>query len=180
LSVKQGTNVEIRIPRSLPAVKCDRVQISEVFTNLISNAIRYNDSEQKWVEIGYLDPLVESSQRYDSGEQPDVPEPTITFYVRDNGIGISERHLDIIFRIFKRLHSPRKYGGGTGAGLTIAKKMLSGMGETCGWSRLQARVAHSISHSRPESYLTGFIKSSIKRPFVIIHHQSAAWKNQNY
>ncbi|MGL5076490.1 MAG: sensor histidine kinase, partial [Waterburya sp.] len=42
----------------------------------------------------------------------------------DNGIGIREKHLEAIFRIFKRLHSQKKYGGGTGAGLTIAKKIV--------------------------------------------------------
>jgi two-component system, chemotaxis family, sensor kinase Cph1 len=119
----ENKNVEMRIPRSLPAVKCDRVQISEVFTNLISNAIRYNDHDQKWVEIGYLD-KVESQQIYIFDENEEVFEPTVTFYVRDNGIGIPERHLDTIFRIFKRLHGPKKYGGGTGAGLTIAKKIV--------------------------------------------------------
>ena len=121
--------VEIRIPRSLPLVKCDRIQISEVFTNLISNAIRYNDRAQKWVEIGYLDP-VEAPQNYGDEEQVETPEPMVTFYVRDNGIGIPERHLDTIFRIFKRLHTPTKYGGGTGAGLTIAKKIVERHGGT--------------------------------------------------
>ncbi|MGD1921804.1 MAG: ATP-binding protein [Pleurocapsa sp.] len=53
----------------------------------------------------------------------DTKEKTI-FYVRDNGIGIREKHAESIFRIFKRLHSQRKYGGGTGAGLTIAKKIV--------------------------------------------------------
>jgi two-component system, chemotaxis family, sensor kinase Cph1 len=118
----ESTPVEIRIPRSLPAMRCDRVQISEVFTNLISNAIRYNDRDQKWVEIGYLD-QVESPQVY-ADESEAVSEPTVTFYVRDNGIGIPERHLDTIFRIFKRLHASTQYGGGTGAGLTIAKKIV--------------------------------------------------------
>ncbi|MFM9916258.1 MAG: sensor histidine kinase, partial [Rhizobacter sp.] len=46
------------------------------------------------------------------------------FYVRDNGIGIETRHKDRIFAIFKRLHSADAFGGGSGAGLTIARKMV--------------------------------------------------------
>jgi two-component system, chemotaxis family, sensor kinase Cph1 len=125
----KNSQVDIRIPRSLPMVRCDRVQISEVFTNLISNAIRYSDRDQKWVEIGYLD-LLEAPQIRPFDENEVIPDPMITFYVRDNGIGIPERHLDTIFRIFKRLHAPTKYGGGTGAGLTIAKKIVERHGGT--------------------------------------------------
>jgi two-component system, chemotaxis family, sensor kinase Cph1 len=125
----ENSNMEIRVPRSLPVVRCDRVQISEVFTNLISNAVRYNDRAQKWIEIGYLDPI-EASQIRPSDESEAVTDPMVTFYVRDNGIGIPERHLDTIFRIFKRLHAPTKYGGGTGAGLTIARKIVERHGGT--------------------------------------------------
>jgi light-regulated signal transduction histidine kinase (bacteriophytochrome) len=101
--------VEIRIPRPLPTVYCDRVQVGEVFNNLIANAIKYNDKPEKWIEIGYVEAA--------------SPVP-VTFYVRDNGIGIREKHFEAIFRIFKRLHGPSKYGGGTGAGLTITKKIV--------------------------------------------------------
>ncbi|WP_138497615.1 sensor histidine kinase [Nostoc sp. PA-18-2419] len=101
--------IEIRIPRPLPTVYCDRVQVGEVFNNLIANAIKYNDKPQKWIEIGYIEAA--------------SPIP-VTFYVRDNGIGIREKHFEAIFRIFKRLHGPNKYGGGTGAGLTISKKIV--------------------------------------------------------
>ncbi len=101
--------VEIRIPRPLPTVYCDRVQVGEVFNNLIANAIKYNDKPEKWIEIGYIEAA--------------SPAP-LTFYVRDNGIGIREKHFQAIFRIFKRLHGPSKYGGGTGAGLTITKKIV--------------------------------------------------------
>jgi len=99
--------VDVYVPRTLPVVQGDRVRIGEVFFNLIANAIKYNDKPQKWVEVGCLD----------------RKKPTV-FYVRDNGIGIPEKHFSAIFRIFKRLHGRDKFGGGTGAGLTIVKKII--------------------------------------------------------
>jgi len=101
------SHVAVWIPRPLPAVRCDKVRIAEVFQNLISNAVKYNDKIEKWIEIGY---------------NGDETKPV--FYVRDNGIGIAEKHFKNIFKIFKRLHSKNLYGGGTGAGLTIVKKII--------------------------------------------------------
>ena len=114
---KGGENIEISIPRSLPNIIGDRILLEEVFTNLISNAFKYNNQSEKWVEIGFLDSEIPTSS---------TPTKTqlLTFYVRDNGIGIQEKHLDTIFRIFKRLHGLNKYGGGTGVGLTIVKKII--------------------------------------------------------
>jgi two-component system, chemotaxis family, sensor kinase Cph1 len=106
--------VEFRIPHALPMIYCDRTQISEVFTNLLSNAIKYNDNAEKWVEIGFTESKTQN---------PEAPL-FYTFYVRDNGIGISSHHLERIFQIFKRLHAKDKYGGGTGAGLTIVQKII--------------------------------------------------------
>ncbi len=110
----EETGIEIRIPQPLPTIYCDHVQVGEVFNNLVANAIKYNDKSTKWIEIGYT-------------EHPSLPT---TFYVQDNGIGIREKHFEVIFRIFKRLHGPSKYGGGTGAGLTIAKKIVERHGGT--------------------------------------------------
>jgi len=113
--------VDISIPQPLPIVRCDPVQVSEVFSNLISNAIKYNDKTDKQVEIGWL--LDATPPEHPQAEE-EAGEPLLIFYIRDNGIGIREKHLDTIFRIFKRLHTANKYGGGTGAGLTIAKKIV--------------------------------------------------------
>jgi len=112
-SLSQGA-VEVLIPAPLPKIKCDRVRVAEVFSNLIGNAIKYNDKAEKWLEVGCLEP------ERNNGDKPSE----YTFYVKDNGIGIPEKHLPAIFRIFKRLHARDKFGGGTGAGLTIVKKIV--------------------------------------------------------
>ena len=119
----RDTQVKFNIPRSLPIVNCDRTQVNELFTNLISNGIKYNQQTEKTIEIGYLDPE-DPVYIAKIAEYPAETPPKTIFYVKDNGIGIRERHLESIFRIFKRLHSQKKYGGGTGAGLTIAKKIV--------------------------------------------------------
>jgi two-component system, chemotaxis family, sensor kinase Cph1 len=112
LKISRVTNsVEFRLPKPLPVIECDRIQMNELFTNLIANAIKYNDKEQKWVEIGVI-------------EATEASKPAPVFYVKDNGIGIPARHQDKIFQIFRRLHGQNEYGGGTGAGLTIAKKIV--------------------------------------------------------
>ena len=108
-------NVDVRVPRRLPVIRSDRVRLGEVFANLITNAIKYNDKPQRWIEIGVADP-----PRPVGGDA----SREHTFYVRDNGIGIPERHLDTVFRIFKRLHGRDQFGGGTGAGLTIVRKIV--------------------------------------------------------
>ena len=102
--------VEIRQPRPLPTLRCDGVRVGEVFRNLITNAMKYNDKPQKWIETG-CDPQ-------------SVNGSVMVFHLCDNGIGIREKHLDSVFRIFKRLHGRDEYGGGTGIGLTIVKKIV--------------------------------------------------------
>ncbi|MEY2858122.1 MAG: hypothetical protein RLZZ74_2434 [Cyanobacteriota bacterium] len=109
-------SIEFRLPRSLPTIKGDRIQVNELFTNLISNAIKYNDQPQKWVEIGWI--------KTEGGKKNSSTAPLFTFYVRDNGIGIAEEYLNKIFQIFRRLHGRDEFDGGTGAGLTIARKIV--------------------------------------------------------
>ncbi|MEB3312064.1 MAG: ATP-binding protein [Snowella sp.] len=114
---KKQDNIEIRIPRPLPPVLGDRVLLEEVLTNLVGNGLKYNNNAERWVEIGYLESEVSPAIASENFK-------FLTFYIKDNGIGIQEKHFDTIFRIFKRLHALNKYGGGTGVGLTIVKKIL--------------------------------------------------------
>ncbi len=100
-----GSHAHIDIPKPLPVIRCDRVRVFDLFLNLISNAVKYNDNPEKQVEIGWKE---EESE----------------FHVKDNGIGIEEKHLKTVFKIFKRLHAKDKYGGGVGAGLTIVQKIV--------------------------------------------------------
>nr|WP_228024715.1 ATP-binding protein [cf. Phormidesmis sp. LEGE 11477] len=110
IDMSSQKDVQVDVARSLPMVECDRIQVTELFMNLITNGIKYNDKAEKHIEVGY------------SADTAANPGQTV-FYVKDNGIGIREKHLEVIFRIFKRLHAPKRFGGGTGAGLTIAKKI---------------------------------------------------------
>jgi signal transduction histidine kinase len=102
--------VEVRIPRRLPSVQAHAVHVGEIFTNLIANATKYNDKDQRWIEISHLEPA-----------QPGEP---VVFCVRDNGIGIEPGDREKVFELFHRLHSEEAYGGGVGAGLTIVKRII--------------------------------------------------------
>lgn len=100
-------NAEIVLPEPLPVITCDVPRVTEVFRNLITNAVKYNKSPRKRVEIGMS-----------------ALQPTPTFYVRDNGIGIEPRFFNDIFRIFKRLNEEDDAVKGTGVGLTFVKKIV--------------------------------------------------------
>jgi light-regulated signal transduction histidine kinase (bacteriophytochrome) len=111
-----NTTVEVRGP--LPTVQADPTRLREVLNNLLSNALKYSDKLDRRVTIGEAEPGKAGIRGAAN------PEDYYVFYVQDNGIGIDLRHHETIFRIFRRLHSQEKYGGGTGAGLAIAKKMI--------------------------------------------------------
>ncbi len=105
----EDDNVSVAIAADMPQIVCDRASVGEVFRNLISNAVKYNDSHDKRVDIG-------GEKENDDG--------MVVLYVRDNGIGIPDKHREKVFKIFKRLHGRDKYGGGTGSGLTLARRII--------------------------------------------------------
>jgi signal transduction histidine kinase len=104
----EHTGTQVRIPRRLPKLDCDVRWTSQILFNLISNAIKYNDKPERWIEIGFQEHKV---------------KPTV-LYVKDNGIGIAPENSEAIFRLFHRLHTDREYGGGTGLGLAIVARAI--------------------------------------------------------
>lgn len=107
LNEKKGT---IMIDTPLPKIKADRIRLMQVFSNLISNSIKYACPERDLsIRIGYQ-----------------MKPNTHVFYVRDNGAGIEKEHLDSIFEIFFRAHEGDTEG--TGIGLSIVKKAVTVMG----------------------------------------------------
>ncbi len=91
---------------SLPTVFADKNQMLQVFENLITNAIKFRGNEPPKIDIF----------AQNNGEE-------WIFAVKDNGIGISTKHQEQIFEVFKRLHTKEEYPG-TGIGLSIAQKII--------------------------------------------------------
>ena len=125
----QESGAEIRIPRPLPAVRGDRAMLIELYANLIGNALKYSDKPKRWVEVGFTTssaPRAKSPTGDAEAHHGSLSEGAArtVYYVKDNGIGIPQEHWNAVFRVFRRLHPRDAYGGGSGAGLTIAKKIV--------------------------------------------------------
>jgi signal transduction histidine kinase len=105
------TGASITVPANLPVVQGDKTLLSQIFINLLDNALIYHLPD----------------------EPPQVTVTCIStaqvnlICVTDKGIGIFPKHYDRIFNIFQRLHSNEEYAG-TGIGLAIVKKSAELMG----------------------------------------------------
>lgn len=92
----------------LPIIKGEKVLCNQLLSNLITNAVKYNNKPLITIDVGL---------KYED-------EKEYCFYVADNGIGIPPQHQQSVFKIFKRLHGDNEYGGGTGFGLSIVQKIV--------------------------------------------------------
>ena len=108
------TGADVRLPELLPTVMYSEVRLVQIFSNLISNALKFTNGEAPRVTVA-----CEDQERH------------YRFAVSDDGIGIAEEHFERIFEIFKRLHTREAYPG-TGAGLTIVKKIVESNGGRIG------------------------------------------------
>ena len=97
----------------LPTVLADKAQLTQLFQNLIGNAIKYRSSAVPQVHI--------SAAKDQTNNW--------TFSVQDNGLGIDPQYFDRIFGMFQRLHNREEFAG-TGIGLAVCKKIVERHGGT--------------------------------------------------
>ncbi|MFH6995449.1 ATP-binding protein [Flavobacterium sp. FlaQc-48] len=104
------------IVEKLPTLRVSKVQMRQLFANLISNAIKYSKTDNP--------PIIHISQMdHFESEIPNQSEQFIKIQIKDNGIGMEKSHLIKIFTIFQRLHAKTEYSG-NGIGLAICKKIM--------------------------------------------------------
>jgi signal transduction histidine kinase len=94
------------VTHNLPTVLTEKIQLEQVFSNLISNAVKYNDRKEGFIEITAKD----KGAYYE-------------FTVKDNGIGIEREYFDKIFVIFQTLRERDAFES-TGVGLAIVKRIV--------------------------------------------------------
>jgi PAS domain S-box-containing protein len=104
-------SISCELPAELPLLQADREEMIRLFTNLLTNAIKYNRPEGKvWV-------------------QAKVEGPYVRIDISDTGVGIPKEALPKLFREFFRLRTPEtKHVTGTGLGLSIVKKIVDAHG----------------------------------------------------
>jgi len=105
-SLSPPSHIKILIDGRLPTVFCEPTRMSQLFQNLMSNAIKYMDKEQGLVRIGCI-------------EKDDCWQ----FLISDNGPGIDEKYFKKIFQIFQTLKA-RDEVESTGIGLAVVKKVV--------------------------------------------------------
>ena len=103
-------NVQITSAQ-LPEVLADKVHMTQLMQNLISNSIKYNQSKAPVIEISY----------------GNCEKGNHCFEIADNGIGIPLHYREKVFIIFQRLHNRNEFDG-TGIGLAICKKIIDSLG----------------------------------------------------
>jgi PAS domain S-box-containing protein len=108
----RGRDVDWRVGR-LSRAQCDRGLMRHVFSNLLSNALKFTKRQERTI--------IEIAEMHEQGQ------PVI--FVRDNGVGFDMKYADRLFQVFQRLHPEEEFEG-TGVGLAIVHRILQKHGGT--------------------------------------------------
>jgi light-regulated signal transduction histidine kinase (bacteriophytochrome) len=102
-----GRKVDFEISGSLPKIQADPTMMEQLFSNLISNAIKFTANRE----------IAQISVNYEQMNGQHIVS------VKDNGAGYDQRYADKLFQIFQRLHSGNEFPG-SGVGLAICKRIM--------------------------------------------------------
>ncbi|HTB07099.1 MAG TPA: PAS domain S-box protein [Bacteroidia bacterium] len=109
IKAANGNSIKAKITiHELLPTKADSSLMGNVFTNLISNAIKYSSKSSA--------PEVEVNSFHKDGEN--------IYYVKDNGVGFDMKYYDKLYGVFQRLHSNAEFEG-TGVGLALVKRIIT-------------------------------------------------------
>ncbi len=114
------THIAIFIEGRLPVIHTQKFKLHQVFQNLMSNAIKYNDKQQGTITIS-----CEDSGNY------------YKFFVRDNGPGIASKDKALIFNLFETTDNTSSRDSSTGVGLNILKVLVEQQGGKIGVDSVQ-------------------------------------------
>lgn len=107
LTVHDASNVKWEIEH-MDEIRADANMMRQVWTNLISNALKYSKKvERPEIKIG-------SFPKYG----------TTVYYVKDNGVGFDMKYSDKLFKVFQRLHNNQEFEG-TGVGLALVQRIVA-------------------------------------------------------
>lgn len=99
--------MQIIIQAGMPVIYAEKIRLTQLFQNLISNAIKYNDKAEGCIEVSW----------FDDGD-------VWRFGVKDNGPGIEPKYHDLVFGIFQTLNSKEESLDSTGIGLSLVRKVV--------------------------------------------------------
>lgn len=128
-------DITITVQGPFPTLHCERTRITQIFQNLISNAVKYSDKSPGHVEIGCED----QDDRW-------------VFHVSDNGMGIEKCHFDRIFKMFQTL-VPQEEMESSGIGLALVRKAVGLYGGQV-WVESTVGEGSTFFFSWPQHILT--------------------------
>ena len=128
----EGRNIDIQ-RLEMPDLRGDENLITQVWINLVSNALKYSRNKEKTIiEIG--------------GK---IENDKTTFYIKDNGAGFDMKYADKLFGVFQRLHKARDFEG-IGIGLANVNRIIIKHGGKC-WAEGEVGVGATFFFNVPNS-----------------------------